>query len=71
MGTGLIMGTGSALAQAGPASVLISYTVVGFLVYLIMSAFGEMATWLPLASGFSGYAVRFVDPALGSSMGYT
>ena len=50
---------------------MISYTVVGFLVYLVMCALGEMATWLPLSSGFSGYAVRFVDPALGFSMGYT
>ncbi|KAL1997190.1 hypothetical protein VTN49DRAFT_7337 [Thermomyces lanuginosus] len=71
IGTGLIIGTGSALAKAGPASVLISYTFIGFIVYLVMCALGEMAAWLPLPSGFTGYAVRFVDPALGFALGWT
>ena len=53
-----------------PASVLISYTLVGFLVYLMMCGLGEMAAWLPLGSGFAGYATRFVDPALGFALGY-
>jgi amino acid permease len=30
---------------------------------------GEMAAWLPLASGFTGFAHRFVDPALGFALG--
>ncbi|KAF2439166.1 dicarboxylic amino acid permease-like protein [Karstenula rhodostoma CBS 690.94] len=71
IGTGLIIGTGKALAQSGPASILISYTFVGFLVWIVMSGLGEMAAWLPHASGFSGYATRFVDPALGFALGWT
>ena len=62
---------GAALARAGPASVLISYSAVGCLVFLVMAALGEMAAWLPLPSGFTGYAARFCDPALGFSLGYT
>jgi amino acid transporter len=38
---------------------------------MVMAALGEMAAWLPLASGFTGYAHRFVDPALGFSLGWT
>ena len=34
IGTGLIIGTGSALVAAGPASILISYCLVGVLVYV-------------------------------------
>ncbi|KAI9038013.1 dicarboxylic amino acid permease agtA [Aspergillus affinis] len=71
IGTGLIIGTGSALAKAGPASILISYSIVGFVVYLVMCGLGEMASWLPLPSGFTGYATRFVDPAMGFAIGYT
>lgn len=71
IGTGLIIGTGAALAKAGPLSILISYSIVGFIVYIVMCALGEMATWLPLESGFTGYAARFCDPALGFSLGYT
>ncbi|KAK2870548.1 hypothetical protein FQN49_003114 [Arthroderma sp. PD_2] len=70
IGTGLIIGTGAALAKAGPGSVFISYLIVGFVVWIVMSALGEMAAWLPLASGFTGYAVRFCDPALGFALGY-
>jgi amino acid transporter len=54
-----------------PASILISYTVVGLLVYVVMCGLGEMAAWLPHASGFSGYASRFCDPALGFALGWT
>lgn len=69
VGTGLIIGTGKALATAGPGSILIGYTLVGFLCFIVMAALGEMAAWLPLASGFTGYAHRFVDPALGFATG--
>lgn len=71
IGTGLIIGTNKALAQGGPASVLISYTFIGGIVALVMAALGEMAAWLPLASGFTGYATRFCDPALGFALGWT
>ncbi|KAF2114152.1 amino acid permease Dip5 [Lophiotrema nucula] len=71
IGTGLIIGTGKALATSGPGSILISYTLVGLLVYIVMCGLGEMAAWLPHASGFAGYATRFVDPALGFALGYT
>ncbi len=71
IGTGLVIGTGSALASAGPASVFIAYSLVGLTVYMVMCALGEMATYLPLPDGFSGYASRFVDPCLGFTIGYT
>lgn len=35
-----------------------------------MAALGEMAAWLPLGSGFTGYATRFSDPALGFALGW-
>ncbi|KAK7952523.1 amino acid permease [Apiospora aurea] len=71
IGTGLIIGTGKALAQAGPGSVFISYTIVGFIVFLVMAALGEMAAWLPMSAGFTGYASRFCDPSLGFALGWS
>ncbi|CZT08718.1 probable DIP5 Glutamate and aspartate permease-able to mediate transport of other amino acids [Rhynchosporium graminicola] len=70
IGTGLIIGTGKSLRQSGPAPLFIGYTLVGFLCFLVMAALGEMAAWLPLPSGFTGYATRFVDPALGFCLGW-
>ena len=54
-----------------PGSILIAYTSVGFLVYIVMTALGEMAAWIPHGSGFAGYATRFCDPALGFALGWT
>jgi amino acid transporter len=70
LGTGLLIGTGSGLARAGPAAILITYSLVGFVVFLVLSALGEIATWLPMSSGFTGYATRYVDPAMGFTLGY-
>jgi amino acid transporter len=50
---------------------MIAYTFVGFLCWLVMTALGEMATWIPCPGGFAPLATRYVDPALGFAMGYT
>ena len=65
IGTGLIIGSGTALTRGGPASLLIAYCLIGAVVYFVMTALGEMAAYMPMSKGFSGYATRTVDPALG------
>ncbi|KAF4633244.1 hypothetical protein G7Y89_g4873 [Cudoniella acicularis] len=70
LGTGLLINTGPYLAVSGPVSLLIGYALVGVLCYAVMAALGEMAAWLPIASGFTGFAHRFVDPALGFALGW-
>ncbi|KAK5652930.1 hypothetical protein OQA88_9409 [Cercophora sp. LCS_1] len=69
IGTGLIIGTGTAL-KFGPGSLLIGYILMGFTVYIVMVALGEMGAWLPHKKSFSGYATRFVDPAMGFATGW-
>jgi amino acid transporter len=71
IGTGLIVGTGKSLAQAGPGSLFISYCIIGVLIYVVMAAVGEMASWLPMSSSFTGYATRYCDPSLGFALGWT
>jgi hypothetical protein len=53
VGTGLFLGTGRSLAQGGPASMLICYMIVGFVVYVTLLLLGEMATQYPVAGAFS------------------
>lgn len=65
IGTGLIIGSGQALASGGPGSLLILYLVMGSCVYFVMTALAEMAVFAPMDKGFSGYATRYTDPALG------
>lgn len=70
LGTGLLIGTGTSLSTAGPVAVLIAYSFVGLLVFFVMASLGEMATFIPL-DGFTSYASRYCDPALGFAVGYT
>ncbi|KAI5295893.1 hypothetical protein KEM52_006579 [Ascosphaera acerosa] len=70
IGTGLFIGSGGALATAGPAGALIAYAFVGTVVYSIICSLGEMATYLPISGSFTAYAKRFVDDSLGFSMGW-
>ncbi len=49
LGTGLFIGSGGALATSGPAGTLIAYAFVGTLVYSVMMALGEMATFIPVS----------------------
>jgi amino acid transporter len=44
IGTGLFVGTGSALASAGPLGLLLAYSVVGMILWCVMESIGEIAT---------------------------
>ncbi|KAJ5653524.1 hypothetical protein N7490_000527 [Penicillium lividum] len=70
IGTGLFIGSGTAIANGGPVGALIAYIFVGTIVYSVMTALGEMATYLPIPGAFTAYATRFVDPSLGFAMGW-
>jgi lysine-specific permease len=70
IGTGLFFASGSAVSTAGPGGAIVSYTIMGILVYFLMTSLGEMATLLPVSGSFETYATRFVDPALGFTLGW-
>lgn len=70
IGTGLFIGSGSAIAHAGPVGALIAYLFVGSLVFSVMLSLGEIATYIPIPGAFTAYATRLVDPSLGFSMGW-
>ncbi|KAK3336200.1 putative arginine transporter [Cercophora scortea] len=70
IGTGLFIGSGSALATSGPAGSLIAYAFIGSIVYSVMVSLGEMATYIPISGAFTSYASRFVDPSAGFAMGW-
>jgi amino acid transporter len=70
IGTGLFVGSGSALAHGGPASLLIAFGLIGIMLYCTVHALGEMAVLFPVAGSFSAYSTRFLDPAWGFAMGW-
>ncbi|KAL8634186.1 hypothetical protein Q9189_000105 [Teloschistes chrysophthalmus] len=70
IGTGLFVGSGKALQQGGPASLLIAFALIGAMLFCTVQALGEMAVLLPVAGSFSAYSTRFLDPAWGFAMGW-
>ncbi|KAL2414846.1 General amino-acid permease GAP2 [Exophiala dermatitidis] len=70
IGTGLFVGSGSALATGGPASLIIAYGLIGVMLFCTVQALGELAVAFPVPGAFSVYASRFLDPAWGFAMGW-
>lgn len=70
IGTGLFLASGAAIHTAGPGGALLAYTIIGIMVYFLMTSLGEMAAYMPEAGSFSTYATKFVDPALGFALGW-
>ncbi|OCF43945.1 AAT family amino acid transporter [Kwoniella heveanensis CBS 569] len=70
IGTGLFLGTGSALAHGGPLGLFLGYALMGSICYSVMICLGEMISFLPIPGGHIKLAERFVDPALSFTMGW-
>lgn len=70
IGTGLFVGSGQILSLAGPLSAFLCYAITGFNLFCVINSLGEMAAWLPLPGAVPIFAARFVDPALGFTLGW-
>lgn len=69
IGAGFFLGTGSAIAQAGPA-VLVSYAVAAVIVVSVMLALAELASSLPTTGSFSAYAEAGIGRWAGFTIGW-
>ncbi|CAK7013067.1 Lysine-specific permease [Saezia sanguinis] len=70
IGTGLFVASGATVANAGPAGALLSYIIIGVMVYFLMTSLGELAAYLPVSGTFSTYGSRYVDEAFGFAIGW-
>ncbi|THH11555.1 hypothetical protein EW145_g585 [Phellinidium pouzarii] len=70
IGTGLFLGTATALQQGGPVGLLLGYLIVGTVCFSVMISLGEMVAYLPVPGGHIKLADRFVDPAFSFTMGW-
>ncbi|SCU91232.1 LANO_0D11122g1_1 [Lachancea nothofagi CBS 11611] len=72
IGTGLFVGSGKALATAGPAGILLGWGIMGVMIFAMVMATGELAVTFPVSGGYTTYATRFVDESFGyaSNMNY-
>ncbi|ODV78895.1 amino acid permease [Suhomyces tanzawaensis NRRL Y-17324] len=65
VGTGLLVGSGKVLHNAGPLFLIIGYAIVGSFLYPTLQAAGEMAVnYSDLSGGYNNYPRKFVDESL-------
>jgi hypothetical protein len=57
IGTGLFIGSGSALASGGPAAVMIDFGIIGIMLFCVIHALGELAVLFPI----SGISFKYVN----------
>ncbi|WP_214859765.1 MULTISPECIES: amino acid permease [Exiguobacterium] len=70
IGTGLFLGSGLTISQAGPLGAVLSYIVGGTIMYLTMLCLGELAVYLPVSGSFQTYTTRFIGPGVGFAVGW-
>ncbi|WHZ02635.1 amino acid permease [Neobacillus sp. YX16] len=71
IGTGLFLGSGYAIGEAGPFGAITAYLFGGLLMYLVMVCLGELSVVMPVSGSFQAHAERFIGPASGFMIGWT
>ena len=69
IGPGLLVGSGGALQNGGPASLLIGFGVIGIVAASVMNSLGELTTLYPGGS-FIALADRMVDKGFAVAVGW-
>ncbi|KAK6464892.1 high-affinity glutamine permease [Scheffersomyces coipomensis] len=65
VGTGLLVGSGRVLHNAGPLFLILGYAIVGSFLYPTLQAAGEMAVnYSDLSGGYNNYPRKFIDESL-------
>ncbi|MGP6488043.1 amino acid permease [Duffyella gerundensis] len=70
IGTGLFVASGATISQAGPGGALLSYALIGLMVYFLMTSLGELAAFMPVAGSFSTYGSKYVEEGFGFALGW-
>lgn len=70
IGTGLFMGSGKTISLAGP-SILVIYMIIGFMVFLVMRALGELLLSNLQYKSFIDFATDLIGPWAGCFVGWT
>jgi arginine/ornithine permease len=70
IGTGLFLGSGYVLQEAGPGGSLVAYIIGGLLMYIMMMCLGELVVAMPVAGSTQAYANEFMSPVVGFMSGW-
>ncbi|TCP31311.1 arginine:proton symporter (AAT family) [Scopulibacillus darangshiensis] len=70
IGTGLFLGAGFTVGEAGPGGAVVAYLVGGLLMYLAMVCLGELSVVMPVSGSFQAHAAKYIGPATGFAIGW-
>ncbi|MEK4229856.1 amino acid permease [Solibacillus sp. FSL H8-0538] len=70
IGTGLFLGSGKAIALAGP-SIILAYLIVGISLFFVMRALGELLLSKGGYKSFTDFATEYIGPWAGYVTGWT
>lgn len=70
IGTGLFLGSGKAIALAGP-SIILAYLIVGTALFFVMRALGELLLSKAGYTSFTDFATEYIGPWAGYVTGWT
>ena len=70
IGTGLFVASGATISQAGPGGALLSYILIGLMVYFLMTSLGELAAFMPVSGSFATYGQNYVEEGFGFALGW-
>ncbi|MDF2572005.1 MAG: rocC [Sporomusa sp.] len=70
IGTGLFMGSGQTINQAGSFGAILAYMVGGLIMYLVLLCLAELTVAMPVSGSFQSYATRFISPGAGFTTGW-
>ena len=70
IGTGLFLGSGKAIALAGP-SIMLAYLIVGIALFFVMRALGELLLSNAGYTSFTDFATEYIGPWAGYVTGWT
>ncbi|RLZ08797.1 amino acid permease [Acinetobacter sp. 2JN-4] len=65
IGTGLFLGSGDVISQAGPVGAILAYLLGGVIAYMVMLCLGELAVHMPVSGSFGEYATTYIGPGTG------
>jgi arginine/ornithine permease len=70
IGTGLFLGAGQVISEAGPVGAVLAFLFGGMVMYLALLCLGELAVAMPVSGSFQSYALKFISPGVGFTVGW-
>lgn len=70
IGTGLFLGAGQVVSEAGPVGAVLAFLFGGIVMYLALLCLGELAVAMPVSGSFQSYAGKFISPGVGFTVGW-